>query len=91
MGDKVNLNIRNKATTLLACCIIAATLGGFARGDDASAVDAEAELATAIRAAATEVAPAVLRIETFGGLEKVDGTLVSSGPATAPWWRATVT
>lgn len=46
-------------------------------------MDAEAELAAAIRAAVGEVAPSVLRIETFGGLEQVDGTLVSSGPATA--------
>jgi serine protease Do len=39
-------------------------------------------LAVAVRAAVAEVAPAVLRVETFGGLETVDGALVSSGPTT---------
>lgn len=68
---------------MLMLCIVAAALVGVSRADDAPTVDAEAELAQAIRAAAAAVAPAVLRIETFGGLEKVDGTLVSSGPATA--------
>ena len=48
----------------------------------AAFADAEAELTDAIRAAAAEAAPSVLRIETFGGLEKVGDVLVGSGPST---------
>ena len=36
----------------------------------------------AIRAAVARVAPAVVRLETFGGLERVGRTLVGDGPTT---------
>ena len=36
----------------------------------------------AIRAAVERVAPSVVRIETFGGLERVDGRVVGIGPTT---------
>ena len=38
--------------------------------------------AAAYQAAVAEVAASVLRIETFGGLEKVDKVLIGSGPTT---------
>ena len=43
---------------------------------------ADAALTVAVRAAVKEVAPAVLRVETFGGLEKVGDVLIGSGPST---------
>ena len=44
--------------------------------------DVESDLTDAVRAATKIAAPAVLRVETFGGLEKVGDVLVSSGPST---------
>ena len=44
--------------------------------------DAQGDLTDAVRAAIETAAPAVVRIETFGGLEKVGDVLVSSGPST---------
>ncbi len=47
-----------------------------------AADDADAALTSAVRAAVDKVAPSVLRIETFGGLEKVGKVLIGSGPTT---------
>ena len=44
--------------------------------------DAQSDLTSAVRAAIETAAPSVVRIETFGGLEKVGDVLVSSGPST---------
>lgn len=44
--------------------------------------DLEALEERAMKAAVSEVAPAVVRIETFGGLEKVGKALVGTGPTT---------
>jgi len=47
-----------------------------------TADDFEARQTAAINAAVERVAPCVVRIETFGGLERVGGVLVGSGPTT---------
>lgn len=44
--------------------------------------DLESQEEQAIKAAADRVAPSVVRIETFGGLESVGGQLVADGPTT---------
>jgi serine protease Do len=44
--------------------------------------DADAQEQAAINAAVDRVAPAVVRIETIGGLERVGKTLIGAGPST---------
>jgi serine protease Do len=60
---------------LLACLVLAPAP---ARGDD----DLELLEHQALAAAAARVAPSVLRIETVGGLERVDQVLFGTGPTT---------
>lgn len=47
-----------------------------------AADDVTAQEEAAFKAAAAAVAPSVVRIETFGGSEKVGGVLIGSGPTT---------
>lgn len=57
---------------------VAAALSlGSAAGQDVSGLEEQA-----IKAAAAKAAPSVVRIETFGGLEKVGRMLVGTGPTT---------
>lgn len=44
--------------------------------------DLRALEAQAVRAAVSQVSPSVVRIETFGGLERVDGRVIGVGPTT---------
>lgn len=53
------------------------------RGFAQRGVEVEEQFATAVRAAVEDSAPSVLRIETFGGLEKVGDVLFGQGPTTA--------
>lgn len=55
----------------------------IACGSAPAAEDLVALEQAAITAAVEAVSPSVLRIETFGGLEQVDGQLIGSGPTTA--------
>ncbi len=55
----------------------AAPTQGLASPDDLAALEEQA-----MQAAAAQVAPSVVRIETLGGAEQVDGQLVSSGATT---------
>ncbi len=48
----------------------------------AAADDAGAQEQAAFEAAVDRVAPAVVRIETIGGLEQVEGVLIGTGPTT---------
>ena len=60
---------------VLAACVAPATLQ--AAGDNVGAQEQ-----VAFEAAVNRVAPAVVRIETIGGLEQVEGVLIGSGPTT---------
>ena len=62
---------------LMALALLAGS--SLLRADD-DALEALEE--RAMKAAVAEVAPAVVRIETFGGLEKVGKALVGTGPTT---------
>lgn len=67
-------------TNVLICLLLALAtvcLGSYRLGRAA-----DAELTDAVRSAVAEAAPSVLRVETFGGLEKVDNVLIGSGPTT---------
>ncbi|MCD4727744.1 MAG: PDZ domain-containing protein, partial [Pirellulales bacterium] len=44
--------------------------------------EVDSQLQTALRAAVERVAPAVVQIETLGGLEQVEGKLLGTGPTT---------
>jgi serine protease Do len=59
---------------------------GILLGPVLSPVQAQQDLrdleAQAVRAAVSQVSPSVVRIETFGGLERVDGRVVGVGPTT---------
>ncbi len=60
--------------------IVAIRLASFVEAqDDVSLNELEQQ---ALKAAADAVAPSVVKIETVGGLEKVGGVLVSTGPTT---------
>ena len=37
---------------------------------------------TNVLTAASKIAPSIVRFETIGGMERVDGTIVNSGPST---------
>jgi serine protease Do len=65
--------------TFLALAAACCGLFAFAA---AGADDFEAQQQAAIRAAVDRAAPAVVRIETIGGLEKVDEMLIGTGPTT---------
>ncbi|MCA9267503.1 MAG: PDZ domain-containing protein, partial [Planctomycetales bacterium] len=69
---------RTAAMALRMAAVAALALSSVA----AQAADSQTELAAAVRAAAADAAPLALRIETFGGLEKVDDVLLGSGPTT---------
>lgn len=72
---RYSASARSAALGLLLAVGLAATL---ARAQD----DLHAQEEAAIKQAAQSVAPSVVRIETFGGTEKVGDVLVSSGPTT---------
>ena len=63
------------ALALLAAALVAAPRAGLVAQEDLSALEEQA-----IRAAVATVAPSVVRIETIGGLERVGGVLVGTGP-----------
>jgi serine protease Do len=52
------------------------------QAQDTASDDFESRQAAAINAAVDKAAPAVVRIETFGGLEKVGEVLLGAGPTT---------
>ena len=62
------------------CLVIAGSLSLAV--SPARAQDLEEQEEKAMQAAVAKVAPSVVRIETFGGLEKVDKLLVGTGPTT---------
>lgn len=63
----------------LSIVLLLALLSVTARGADDDVTTLEE---AAFKAAAAAIAPSVVRIETFGGSEKVGGVLVGSGPTT---------
>lgn len=71
-------------TTLRMTCLMAAVtaiaLASVASADTNEDITAQEE--AAFKAAAQAIAPAVVRIETFGGAEKIGGVLVGTGPTT---------
>jgi serine protease Do len=70
------------------CCIIGQAFLAtvltlvFLAAPSATADDTDAQQQAAIQAAVDQVAPAVVRIETVGGLERVGQVLFGSGPTT---------
>ena len=61
----------------LAIALLACLAGGLARAQDLHELEEQAVLS-----AVNTVAPSVVKIETLGGLEKVGGVLVGTGPTT---------
>ncbi len=61
-------------------CVVACGLWGLLAGSVAAQDDLTALEEQAFRAAVERAAPWVVRIETLGGLEQVDGQLLGSGP-----------
>jgi serine protease Do len=61
----------------LAIALLALLAGGLARAQDLHELEEQAVLS-----AVSTVAPSVVKIETLGGLEKVGGVLVGTGPTT---------
>ncbi len=66
----------HKAATALLAASLCALLTAHAPGQD----DLEFLEEQAIRSAVATIAPSVVRIETIGGLERVGGVLVGTGP-----------
>ncbi len=63
---------------LCLACVITVTLGTRASGQqDLTGLEEEA-----MQAAAQRVAPAVVRLETLGGVEQIGGKLLGAGPTT---------
>ena len=63
-------------TTILLATVLGACITAPASAQD----DLEALEEQAIRSAVATIAPSVVRIETIGGLERVGGVLVGTGP-----------
>lgn len=63
---------------LTVCALVAFSTTLVRAADD----DVSAREEAAIKAAAAHVAPSVVRIETFGGLERIGNLLVGTGPTT---------
>ncbi len=63
---------------ILSLLALASALSSVASAAD----DGDSALNDAVRAAVAEAGPSVMRIETFGGLEKVGDVLIGSGPST---------
>ena len=63
-----------KTTLFLLLCIVSTA----ANGQD----DPEQLEETAVRAAVAKLAPSVVRFETIGGTNRVDGVIVANGPST---------
>ena len=68
-----------KNTYFIPFAVIAATAFFVAAS---SAADIDAQLQSAVTEAVERVAPSVVQIETVGGLERVEGQLLGSGPTT---------
>src|SRR5688572_25840626 len=68
--------LRNSLCIVLAASLSLAVSPAYAQGD------LEEQEEKAMQAAVAKVAPSVVRIETFGGLEKIDKLLVGTGPTT---------
>ncbi|MCO6456549.1 MAG: PDZ domain-containing protein [Pirellulaceae bacterium] len=66
----------------LVCCSLPLSFCLLPLLAGSAAADVQEDEERALKAAVEAVAPAVLRIETFGGLEKVDSVLVGTGPTT---------
>src|SRR2546421_11824687 len=69
--------LKHNLQFLLAFLLVFAA-GSLARAQD----DLASQEEQAIRAAVDRVAPAVVKIETIGGLERVGKVLVNTGPTT---------
>lgn len=71
--------VQRHLLTFAAACLSTALLSTALMGYGAELAELEEE---AFRAAAARVAPAVVRIETLGGLERVGRVLAGTGPTT---------
>jgi len=67
-----------KYPVLLAMAVALASIASTAFAQE----DAEEQLHKAVQEAVSAVAPSVVRIETFGGLEKVGAVRIGNGPTT---------
>jgi len=68
--------------TIMTLAMALAWLLSLMRALPAAADDRDAQEQAAFRAAVDRVAPAVVRIETVGGLERIGSTLLGAGPTT---------
>jgi serine protease Do len=75
---KASFPCSRRAVAVACLSAIFAAFASSARADD----DVSQREEQAIKAAVARVAPSVVRIETFGGLERVGGMLVGTGPTT---------
>jgi serine protease Do len=67
---------------LAIAAALAIAIPGFSTVASAADDDVSLREEDAVKAAVERVAPAVVKIETFGGLERVGGLLVGTGPTT---------
>ncbi len=73
----MRMNIIGSRQFAMAISVVMLLLGAALRGEDVQQQEEEA-----FKAAVATIAPSVVRIETFGGQEKVGNVLIGSGPTT---------